>query len=98
MRTHHYGAAEQLHFQRIRLPSWNRRGGAKRRGGSQIQKFPFIQLPPLAGSASRSRCPPILGGQFVVCRTCSTVRKLIRAFLAAGVMQDGLVSPVDEGT
>ena len=26
------------------------------------------------------------------------VRKLIRAFLKAGVMEDGLVSPVDEGT
>jgi len=26
------------------------------------------------------------------------VRKLIRAFLNAGVMEDGLVSPVDEGT
>jgi RNA-directed DNA polymerase len=26
------------------------------------------------------------------------VLKLIRAFLKAGVMEDGLVSPVDEGT
>ncbi len=24
------------------LPSWDRRGGAKRRGGSQIQRFPFL--------------------------------------------------------
>src|SRR5712671_3688216 len=40
-------------------------GGAKRRGGSQVEEFPLIQLPPLAGSASRSRCPPILGGQLV---------------------------------
>ena len=45
----------------IRLPSWNRRGGAKRRGGSPIQKFPFIQLPPLAGSASRSQLPSYPG-------------------------------------
>src|SRR5712671_4597540 len=38
-------------------------GAAKRRGGSQVEKFPLVRLPPLAGSASRSRCPPILGGQ-----------------------------------
>ena len=56
--------AQPLASLRFQLPSWNRRGGAKRRGGSPIQKFPFLQLPPLAGSASRSRCPPILGGQF----------------------------------
>src|SRR5712671_1179406 len=40
-------------------------GGAKRRGGSQIEKVPLVQLPPLAGYASRSRCPPMLGGQLV---------------------------------
>src|SRR5712671_817651 len=49
----------------FRLPSWDRRGGASRdgcRGGSHVEKLPLVQLPPLAGSASRSRCPPILGG------------------------------------
>ena len=30
--------------------------------------------------------------------TDKRVLKLIRAFLKAGVMEDGLVSPVDEGT
>ena len=29
---------------------------AKRRGGSQDEESPLVQLPPLAGSASRSRC------------------------------------------
>jgi len=40
---------------------WNRRGGAKRRGGSQVEISPdySYHLPSLdVGSASRSRCPP----------------------------------------
>jgi len=41
------------------LPSWVRRGGAKRRGGSKTESCkPALLEPPLAGSASRSRCPP----------------------------------------
>ena len=53
---------------KFRLPSWNRRGGAKRRGGSQVEISPDYSYHPPSldvGSASRSRCPPMLGGQFV---------------------------------
>jgi hypothetical protein len=61
----------------FRLPSGNRRGGAKRRGGSQIQLFPLttaatrllLMLDPLRDSPSlQSRPPPFanLRGQILV--------------------------------
>jgi hypothetical protein len=36
---------DSINVTEIRLPSWNRRGGAKRRGGSQIQKLPYQASP-----------------------------------------------------
>src|SRR5712671_1354971 len=40
-------------------------GGAKRRVGSRALTFKMVAMePPLAGSASRSRCPPDSGGQY----------------------------------
>ena len=45
---------------KFQLPSWNRRGGAKRRGGSQVEIFSDYSYHPPSldvGSASRFRCP-----------------------------------------